>query len=111
MGVEKTSYYKNNIKRGTKMDKIEKYQRKINELEKKNKLLIEKVQQYESIMTETEKAKKSYEKCIKECRKLSATYAEAIKEARQVKRDLTEQMEKEIANFRRHSRMLLKDTK
>lgn len=88
---------------------IEKLNHRIAELEAENKSLIAKVTKYEAIIDETTKAKTEYEKCLKSCRELSATYAEAVKEARQAKRELTEQMEKEIANFRKHSRMLLKD--
>lgn len=88
---------------------IEKLNHRIAELEAENKSLIAKVTKYEKIIDETTKAKTEYEKCLKSCRELSATYAEAVKEARQAKRELTEQMEKEIANFRKHSRMLLKD--
>lgn len=90
---------------------IEKLNHRIAELEAGNKSLIAKVTKYEAILDETTKAKTKYEKCLESCRELSATYAEAVKEARQAKRELTEQMEKEIANFRKHSRMLLNDTK
>lgn len=90
---------------------IEKLNHRIAELEAENKSLIAKVTKYEAIIDEATKAKTEYEKCLKSCRELSATYAEAVKEARQVKRNLTEQMEKEIANFRKHSRILLNDAK
>lgn len=90
---------------------IEKLNKRIAELETANKMLITKVQKYEKIIEEAEKAKTEYQECLKACRELSATYAEAVKEARQSKHDLTEQMEKEIANFKRHSNMLLKDIK
>ena len=90
---------------------IEKLNHRISELETENKSLIAKVQKYEAIIDETGKAKTKYEECLKSCRELSATYAKAVKEARQVKRNLTEQMEKEIANFRKHSRILLNDAK
>lgn len=90
---------------------VEKLNKRIAELETANKMLIAKVQKYEKIIAETEKAKTEYQECLKACRELSATYAEAVKEARQAKHDLTEQMEKEIANFKRHSNMLLKDIK
>lgn len=90
---------------------VEKLNRRIAELETANKMLITKVQKYEKIIDEAEKAKTEYQECLKACRELSATYAEAVKEARQAKHDLTEQMEKEIANFKRHSNMLLKDIK
>lgn len=90
---------------------VEKLNRRIAELETANKMLITKVQKYEKIIDEAEKAKTEYKECLKACRELSATYAEAVKEARQAKHDLTEQMEKEIANFKRHSNMLLKDIK
>lgn len=69
------------------------------------------MQKYEAIIVEIDKAKTKYEECLKSCRELSAIYAEAVREARQVKRDLTEQMEKEITNFRKYSRILLNDTK
>lgn len=90
---------------------VEKLNKKIAELETANKMLITKVQKYKKIIDEAEKAKTEYQECLKACRELSATYAEAVKEARQAKHDLTEQMEKEIANFRKHSRMLLNDAK
>ena len=90
---------------------IEKLNHRIAELEAKNKSLIAKVNKYEAIIDEETKAKTEYEKCLKSCRELSATYAEAVKEARQVKRNLTEHREKEIANFRKHARILLTEAK
>lgn len=90
---------------------IEKLNHRITELETENKSLIAKVKKYEAIIDETTKAKTEYEECLRSCRELAATYTAAIKEARQVKRNLTEQMEKEIANFRKHSRILLNDAK
>ena len=90
---------------------IEKLNHRISELETENKFLIAKVQKYEAIIDETAKAKTKYEECSKACRELSAEYISSIKKARETKHNLEEQMEKEIANFRKHSRMLLKDTK
>lgn len=53
------------------------------------------------------KTKKNYETELKSCRKLAAAYTEAIKEAQKTKRDLTDQMEKEIQNFRKQSKKIL----
>lgn len=86
---------------------VQKLNSQITELKSDNKSLITKVRKYESIIEDTAKAKKKYEAELKSCRKLAAAYTEAIKEAQKTKRDLTEQMEKEIQNFRKQSRKIL----
>lgn len=86
-----------------------KLNRRIAELENENKKLIIQLRKYEAIIDEAAKAKEKYEESLKACRELSATYIAEIQKARQAKRDFADTMEREIANFRKHSRMLLKD--
>lgn len=90
---------------------VEKLNNRIAELEADNKCLMTKVRKYEETIEATTKAKKEYEAELKSCKDLAAVYTNAINEAQKTKRALTEQMQKEIANFRKHSRMLLNDTK
>lgn len=86
---------------------VQKLNSQIAGLKADNKSLMAKVRKYESIIEDTDKAKKKYEAELKSCRKLAAAYTEAIKEAQKTKRDLTEQMEKEIQNFRKQSKKIL----
>ena len=86
---------------------VQKLNSQITELKADNKALTEKVRKYESIIEDTAKAKKNYETELKACRKLAAAYTEAVKEAQKTKRDLTEQMEKEIQDFRKQSKKIL----
>lgn len=86
---------------------VQKLNSQITELKADNKALMAKVRKYESIIEDTAKAKKNYETELQACRKLAASYTEAIKEAQKTKRDLTEQMEKEIQNFRKQSKKIL----
>lgn len=88
---------------------IEKLNHRIAELEAGNKSLIAKINKYEAILDETTKAKEEYEAELKSCRDLAAVYNKAIKEAQKTKRVLTEQMQKEIADFRKQSQKLLKN--
>ena len=86
---------------------VQKLNSQITELKADNKALTAKVRKYESIIEDTAKAKKNYETELQACRKLAVAYTEAIKEAQKTKRDLTEQMEKEIQNFRKQSKKIL----
>ena len=67
---------------------VQKLNSQIAELKADNKSLMAKVRKYESIIEDTDKAKKKYEAELKSCRKLAAAYTEAIKEAQKTKRDL-----------------------
>lgn len=86
---------------------VQKLNSQIAELKADNKSLMAKVRKYESIIEDTAKSKKNYETELKACRKLATAYTEAIKEAQKTKRDLTEQMEKEIQDFRKQSKKIL----
>ena len=88
---------------------VEKLNNRIAELEADNKSLIAKVRKYEETIEATTKAKEEYEAELKSCRDLAAVYNKAIKEAQKTKRALTEQMQKEIADFRKQSQKLLKN--
>ena len=88
---------------------VEKLNNRIAELEADNKSLIAKVRKYEETIEATAIAKEEYEAELKSCRDLAAVYNKAIKEAQKTKRALTEQMQKEIADFRKQSQKLLKN--
>lgn len=87
---------------------VEKLNEKIAKLTATNNMLVAKVQYYESIIAETEKAKAEYERNIQECRKLSKKYIEAEKEIQKIQQELTEQMQQEITDFKKNSATLLK---
>lgn len=87
---------------------VEKLNNRIAELEADNKSLMTKVRKYEETIEATTKAKEEYQAELKSCRDLAAVYNKAIKEAQKTKRVLTEQMQKEIADFRKQSQKLLK---
>ena len=88
---------------------VEKLNNRIAELEADNKSLMTKIRKYEETIEATTKAKKEYEAELKSCKDLAAVYTKAIKEAQKTKRALTEQMQKEIADFRKQSQKLLKN--
>lgn len=88
---------------------VEKLNNRIAELEADNKSLMTKVRKYEKTIEATAKAKKEYEAELKSCKDLAAVYTNAINEAQKTKRALTEQMQKEIADFRAQSKKLLKN--
>lgn len=86
---------------------VQKLNNRIAELEADNRSLMAKVRKYEDTIEVTTKTKEDYEAELTACRKLAAAYTEAIKEAQKTKRVLTEQMQKEIQNFRKQSKKIL----
>lgn len=102
-----TFYNRKETKKMENKTLVQKLNSQIAELKSDNKSLMAKVRKYEFVIEDTAKAKKKYEAELKSCRKLAAAYTDAIKEAQKTKRDLTEQMEKEIQNFRKQSKKIL----
>lgn len=89
----------------------EKLNKKIAELESENKMLLIKIEKYEKILDDAEKAKNRYDEALEECKKLSERYKEAVDLAMQSKKDYTDMMKKEVENFRKKSAGLLKSTR
>lgn len=108
---ENPTFYNKGSKEMENKTLVQKLNSQLAELKADNKSLMAKVRKYESIIEDTAKAKKEYEAELKSCKDLAAVYTNAINEAQKTKRALTEQMQKEIADFRKHSRMLLNDAK